>query len=56
MPAVISARYRLGGQTFSVFTTIAQFGTAEDIAIADLEIELLFPADEATKGLLEGMG
>lgn len=56
MPAVIPARYRLGDQTFSVFTTIAQFGTAEDIAIADLRIELLFPADEATRVLLEGMG
>jgi transcriptional regulator with XRE-family HTH domain len=56
MPAVIPARYRLGGQVFSVFTTIAQFGTAEDIALADLRIELLFPADEATRVALEGMG
>jgi transcriptional regulator with XRE-family HTH domain len=55
MPAVIPARYRLGGQLFSVFTTIAQFGTAEDIALADLRIELLFPADEATRVMFEGM-
>jgi transcriptional regulator with XRE-family HTH domain len=56
MPAVIPARYRLGGQVFSVFTTIAQFGTAEDIALADMRIELLFPADEATRVAFEGMG
>jgi transcriptional regulator with XRE-family HTH domain len=56
MPAVIPARYKLGGQVFSVFTTIAQFGTAEDIALADLRIELLFPADEETRRALEGMG
>jgi MmyB-like transcription regulator ligand binding domain len=56
MPAVIPARYKLGGQVFSVFTTIAQFGTAEDIALADLRIELLFPADDETKVALEGMG
>lgn len=56
MPAVIPARYRLGGQVFSVFTTIAQFGTAEDIALADLRIELLFPADEETDRLMMGMG
>jgi hypothetical protein len=41
---------------FSVFTTIAQFGTAEDIALADLRIELFFPADEETRRALEGMG
>ena len=44
------------GQVFSVFTTIAQFGTAEDIALADLRIEMLFPADEATRGMFEGIG
>lgn len=53
MPAIVPTRYRLGGQIYSVFGTIAQFGTAEDIALADLRIELLFPADEATRALLE---
>ncbi len=56
MPAIMPARYRLGGQVFSVFRTIAQFGTAEDIALADLRIEMLFPADEATRVMFEGMG
>ncbi len=55
LPAVIPARYRAGGITLSLFSTIAQFGTAEDIALADLRIELMFPADEATKAMLLSM-
>jgi MmyB-like transcription regulator ligand binding domain len=55
MPPVIPARYRLGGEVFSVFSTIAQFGTAEDIALADLRIELFFPADDATETLFSSM-
>ena len=55
MPALIPIRYMLGGQVFSVFSTIAQFGTAEDIALADLRIELLFPADEETEAAFEAM-
>lgn len=53
MPPVVPARYRIGEQRFSMFSTIAQFGTAEDISLADLRIELLFPADEATEMLFE---
>ena len=55
LPAVIPARYRAGGITLSLFSTIAQFGTAEDIALADLRIELMFPADDATKAILLSM-
>lgn len=55
MPALIPVRYLIGGQRFSVFSTIAQFGTAEDMALADLKIELLFPADEATEAAFGGM-
>ena len=32
----------------SMFTTIAQFGTPEDLTLDDMKIELFFPADEAT--------
>lgn len=37
-------------------TTIAHFGTSEDVTVRDLRLELLFPADEATKTVLVGMG
>ncbi len=50
---VIPLRYRAGAAVLSFVTTIAQFGTAEDIALADLRIELFFPADEATRTFLE---
>lgn len=54
MPAVLPARYRAGEGCLSFFSTIAHFGTAEDIALAELKIEMMFPADEATRmSLLE---
>ena len=52
LDAVIPTRYRAGDMPLSLFSTIAQFGSAEDIALADLKIELLFPADEVTRQLL----
>ncbi|MEM7445400.1 MAG: helix-turn-helix domain-containing protein [Pseudomonadota bacterium] len=55
MPAFIPARYRAGGAVFSFFSTFSQFGTAEDIALSELKIELMFPADEQTRSLLESL-
>jgi len=55
LPAVVATRYRIAGVTLSLMSTIAQFGSAEDIALADLRIELMFPADEATRLALEQM-
>lgn len=49
LPAVVATRLRSPGGALTFFSTIAQFGTAEDIALAELKIELLFPADEATR-------
>ena len=53
LPAVIPARYRTNGIVLSLFSTIAQFGSTEDIALADLKIELMFPADDFTRVALE---
>ncbi|MGJ8563381.1 MAG: helix-turn-helix domain-containing protein [Alphaproteobacteria bacterium] len=47
--AVIPNTYSVGGLTYSFFSTISQFGSAEDIALADMKIEMMFPADEATR-------
>ncbi|MCP5081470.1 MAG: hypothetical protein GY948_07215 [Alphaproteobacteria bacterium] len=55
LPAVIPARYRANGMVFSFFSTLAQFGTAEDIALAELKIEMMFPADEFTQSALLSM-
>ena len=55
LPAVIPARYRAGERVLSLFSTLAQFGTAEDVALAELKIEMLFPADDATRDVLLAM-
>lgn len=55
LPAVIPARYRANGMTLSLFSTLAQFGSAEDIALSELRIELMFPADDATRDMLLAM-
>lgn len=53
MPAVIPAQYRINGQVLSMFTTLAQFTTVEDIAVSELRIELMFPADKITQQYLQ---
>ncbi len=53
LPAIVSTRYRLGDIELALFSTLAQFGTAEDMTLAELKIELLFPEDEATRLALE---
>ena len=53
LPAFAPTRYRLGDTSLSMLTTMTQFGTAEDIALAELKIEMMFPADDATRRALE---
>lgn len=55
LPPVVPVRFRLDGQVYPMFSTISQFGTAEDIALADLKIEMFFPADDATEALFRQM-
>jgi transcriptional regulator with XRE-family HTH domain len=55
LPAVIPARYRVQGQILSFFSTIAQFGSTGDLAMSELRVEMMFPADEATREVLAAM-
>ncbi len=55
LPPVVPTRIVAAGMRLSLFSTIAQFSTAEDVALADLRIELFFPADEATRQTFEAM-
>ncbi len=48
VPLVVNAP---GGQ-LSFLSTIAHFGTSEDVTVRDLRLELLFPADDATRTAL----
>ncbi len=54
MPAVVPTLFRTGETALSLISVISQFGSAEDIALADLKVELMFPADEATRLALTG--
>lgn len=49
LPAIIPVQYRGPAGNLAFFSMIAQFGSAEDIMLADLKIELMFPADPATR-------
>ncbi|MBF9032541.1 helix-turn-helix domain-containing protein [Rhodobacterales bacterium HKCCE3408] len=51
IPTILNA----GGMRLSLFATLAQFGTPEDLLLEDLKIELYFPADDATREAFEAM-
>lgn len=53
---VIPSVFKIDELRVSMFSTIAQFGSAEDLALADHRIELFFPADEATRELFLSLG
>jgi len=56
LEAVVPIQFKARDMILSLFSTIAQFGTAEDIALADLRIEMYFPADEETRKTLMALG
>jgi hypothetical protein len=49
---VLPLRLDVGGRVLSFFSTIATFGTAVDVTIAELSIETMYPADDATAAAL----
>ncbi|MFN3225665.1 MAG: helix-turn-helix domain-containing protein [Hyphomicrobiales bacterium] len=55
LPPVVPTIYRARDLRLSLFSTIAQFRSAEDIAVADLHIELMFPADAAAQQALDAL-
>jgi transcriptional regulator with XRE-family HTH domain len=44
------------GDELSFFSTLATFGTALDVTVAELSIEAFFPADEQTRATLQQRG
>ncbi|MDP5086278.1 MAG: helix-turn-helix transcriptional regulator [Yoonia sp.] len=52
---VVPTILKTGTMRLSMFATIAQFGTPEDITLDALKIELFFPADSETDALLRAM-
>jgi transcriptional regulator with XRE-family HTH domain len=47
---------RAGDAELRFFSTLATFGTAVDVTLAELAVESFFPADEATMAALRGGG
>jgi hypothetical protein len=43
-----------GGQRLSMFTTLTTFGTPLDVTLAELAVELFYPADAESARLLRG--
>ncbi len=56
MPAFVPTQYRIGEAELSLLSTFAQFGSAEDIALGELRIEMMFPADDVTRETLMALG
>ncbi len=55
LPPVTPTIFRAGPTRLSLFSTLAQFGSAEEVTLSDLKIELMFPANEETRLFLEGL-
>ncbi len=49
---LIPLRLDVGGAELSLFTTLTTFGTPQDITLAELAVELFFPADDASDAML----
>ncbi|UWS78167.1 helix-turn-helix transcriptional regulator [Phaeobacter sp. G2] len=52
MPAVIPTHYRFNGLDLKLFSTLTQFTSTGDLAMSELRLEMMFPADSATKQAL----
>lgn len=44
------------GGRLALFSVLAQFGSAEEVSLPGLKLELMFPADVAARALLNGAG
>ena len=53
---LLPMRVRAGDQVLSLMSTISVFGTPVDITLAELAIEMFFPADAATAAYLSANG
>lgn len=45
----------IGDQVLALFTTLTSFGTPRDITLAELAVELFYPADAATEAALRAL-
>ena len=50
--AFVPVRYRVGDTELSFVSAFSHFQNAQDVAMAEIRVELMFPADERTKEAL----
>ena len=50
---VVPIELQYGDLRLSLFTMLASFGTAQEVGLSDLRVELYFPSDEVTRQWLE---
>ncbi|MGH1414618.1 MAG: helix-turn-helix domain-containing protein [Pelagimonas sp.] len=55
LPPVTATIIKAGPMRLSLFSTFAQFGSAEDVTLSDLKIELMFPSNDETRLFLESL-
>jgi transcriptional regulator with XRE-family HTH domain len=53
--AILPTVYRLGDRRLAMFSTYAQFGAAEEVALSDMKIELMFPADAEAEAVFASL-
>jgi transcriptional regulator with XRE-family HTH domain len=54
-PLLVPCVLDIAGQRLSLFTTLATFGSPRDVTLAELTVELFYPADPATEAALRAM-
>lgn len=47
--AVIPTRFKIKGKIVSLFSSISQFGSVQDLTLDDIKVELMFPLDQSSK-------
>lgn len=53
---VMCPRIRMGDQVLSTITTVVRFGNAREVALDELRVELMFPADDVSAAILRQLG
>jgi transcriptional regulator with XRE-family HTH domain len=53
--AMVPLRLKAGEGELSFLSAVAHFGTSEDVTVRDLRLELLFPADDATRAAIAAL-
>ena len=53
---IVPWHVHIGGEDLRFFTTLSTFGTANDVTVSELALELFLPADEHTESVLRAPG